>query len=437
MNKLFLPFSIVVLVIAGCVKTPVTFTDNSTENDPNIVYYDNYPVEISTYKTDSFLTSGHSVFTVGYHADPLFGKINAASYTEIQLPFENPLKSQNVTFDSLVLLLKPNGSYYGDTTLPVHFVVNRLTENIKNDDDNNNNYFTSRSFSTEAIPLAQKTVRIRPFKDTLITIKLPYATGLDLFQKLKSDATEIQNNTNFIRYFKGLRISVDTMLTNTLYYLVAHTNGAVMSMHYRLNGTVSVEKELYFYPNTQKQFNYIQPNHQSGIFTVFTPFKRQLKSSSLMENKAYLNSNAGTYIKISFPNLLALKELYPYVNVLKAELVIKPSPGTYSTPYELPPLLNLHTTDDDNKPIQILTDQTGQSQLTGNLVIDDLYGVDTKYSYDITLYIKSLIDAGRFSKSALLLLPPSTFSDLSISRLVVNNQQLAKSIQLKLYVLGL
>lgn len=437
MIKLLLSFSILLYVLAGCTKTDINFTDNGTDNDPNIVYYDNYPVEIATYKVDSFLSSGHSVFTVGYHADPIFGKINAASYTEIELPTENPLKNQNVTFDSLVVVLQPNGSYYGDTTLPVHLTVKRLTENIKNEDDDNNDYYSPRTFSTETTLLGQKTTVIRPSKDTLISIRLPYATGLDLFQKLKSDAAEIQDNASFIKYFKGLRIGVDTLLTNTLYYFLTHSSGVIMRLHYRLNGTVSIEKTLNFYSNLNKQYNYIHVNQPSGIYSIFTPFKRQLKSSSLTGNKAYLNSNAGSYIKVSFPNLLTLKELYPYVKVLKAELIIKPSPGSYSSPYQLPPVLNLYTTDDDNRPLQMLSDPSGQYELTGNLIIDNLYGVETKYSYDITSYLKSLIDAGEFSRSALLLTPPSIFTDASVNRLVVNNQQLSNSIQLKLYVLGL
>lgn len=436
MKKKIPAYIILLTVITGCSKTSVEFTDNSVVNDPNVVYYDNYPVELSTYKTDSFLTSGHTVFTVGYHNDPLLGKINAASYTELQLPSENPLKNQNVTFDSLVVLLKPGGSYYGDTSLPVYLTVHRLAENIKNEEDDNNSYFTPRKFATEALPVGQKTVVIRPLKDTLISIRLPNTLGLELFQKFKSNATEIQTNASFIKYFKGLRIGVDTLLTNTLFYLLPHAGATVMRLHYRLNGTVSVEKELNFYINSQKQSNNITTNHQSGIYASFTPFKRQLKASSTLNNKAYLNSNAGCYIKISFPNLLSLKELYPYVNILKAELVVKPSPGSYSYPYQLPPVLHLTTTDDENRPLQAVTDPSGQT-LTGNLTIDNLYGINTKYSYDITSYIKSLIDAGSFSTSALLLLPPSTFSDSDISRLVVNDQQLSNSIQLKLYVLGL
>jgi Domain of unknown function (DUF4270) len=436
MKKKILPYIILLTLLTGCIKTPVDFNDNSNTNDPNVVYYDNYPVELSTYKTDSFLTSGHTVFTVGYHSDPLLGKINAASYTELQLPSENPLKNQNVTFDSLVVLLKPNGNYYGDTSLPVHLTVHRLIENIKNEEDDNNRFFTPRKFATETLPIGKKTVIIRPLKDTLISIRLPDAIGLDLFQKLKSNATEIQSNANFIKYFRGFRIGTDSLLTNTLFYLIPHSGATVMRLHYRLNGTVSAEKELNFYLNPQKQFNNINTNHQSGIYATFNPLKRQLKSSSIMGNKAYLNSNAGCYIKISFPNLLTLKELYPYVNILKAELVVKPSPGSYTYPYELPPVLNLSVTDDDNRPLQTVADPNGQS-LTGNLTIDNLYGVDTKYSYDITSFIKSLIEAGRFSKSALLLLPASAFSDGSLSRLVVNNQQLGNSIQLKLYVLGL
>lgn len=431
-------FLIVLLcIISGCTKVDVTFDDNASDDDPNILYYDNYPVELSTYKTDSFYTSGNGVFTTGYHTDIAFGTVHAASYTELNLPAENPLKNQSVVFDSLVLAISPKGYYYGDTTLPVRFVVQRLTENIKNEDDGNTDFSNARTFLTEASIAGEKTVLVKPGKDSVITIRLSDIIGQELFQKLKTNASDIQDQASFIRYLKGFRIGVDTGSTNTLYYFGVPANNAFMRLHYRQNAAFLQEKRLDFSINITKQFNFIRFNNQNTALSVFPIFKKQLKESKLTGNKAYLNSNMGSYIKIGFPSLLSLKELYPYVQVMKAELIVKPSPGSYTAPYQLPAGLHLYTTDDGNNPISLLTDATGQTALTGDLIIDKLYGINTRYSYDITSYIQSVMDEGRFSRSALLLLSPSGFTDESIDRLVVNDQNLYNSIQLKLYVLGL
>ncbi len=425
------------LLLTGCTKTDVRFADNSSANDPNIIYYENYPVDIATYKIDSFITSGHNALTIGYHNDASFGSIHASGYAEISFPAENPLKNQDVIFDSLVILLKPQGDYYGDTTVPVHFIVNKLSENIKNTDEENINFYNTRTFATDPVPAGEKNVLVRPGKDTSICIRLSDTFGQELFQKFKTNATDIQNETSFLKYLKGLRISVDTATTNTLYYFTVAADSLVMQLHYRQNATFYQEKTFDFKINTQKQCNFIRFNHLNTALSVFTPYKKQLKESKLTANMAYLNSNLGSTIKISFPSLFSLKELYPYVQIMKAELLIKPSSGTYSYPYQLPPELNLYVTDDGNSPISVLTDVTGQTALTGDLSIDKLYGVNTKYTYDITTYIKALIAEGIFSNSALLLVSPSGTTESTLDRLVVNDQVLGNGIQLKLYVLGL
>lgn len=426
---------LLILLIASCTKADITFNDNSDVSDPDIIYFDNFPVTLSTWKTDSFPTSGHSAFSIGYHRDPVFGNAEAAMYTEITLPAENPLKNQSALFDSLVIELYPK-SYYGDTTQPVFFQVNRLTERIRNTDDENNYYYNTRTFGHEPQPIGERTAVIRPGKDTTVTIRLDDGFGQDLFQKLRTNAAEVQDQSAFTRYLKGFRIGVDTTLTKTLFYFNIHSDSVVMRMHYRLNGTVYQEKTLGFSINPMKQFNYLKFGLQSTALSVFSQ-KKELKASSLTAHKAYLNTNLGSYIRINFPTLLSLKELHPYVQIMKAEIIIKPSPGSYSPPYHLPSALNLYTTDESSQPVAIVTDGTGQTALNGDLYIDQLYGENTHYKFEVTSFIKKIISEGVFSRSALLLVSPSGTTEGILDRLVVNDQDLANCIQLKLYVLGL
>lgn len=425
-----------VIGLSSCTKTDITFKDDDDDTDPSITYYENYPVQLSTYMTDSFITSGHSSWTIGYHRDNWFGNLEAAGFTELLLPGENPLKSQSVLFDSLVLVLKPNGAWYGDTSLPLHFTVNRLTENISNEDDDTR-YYYPRLFSYDPVPAGTRNVTLRPNRDSLITIRLSDAMGLELFQKLRTNAAEIHTQSAFINYIKGFRIGVDTSQTNTLAYFSIPSDSMVLRLDYRQNGTTFQEKKLNFRVNTNRQYNYLKADRTFSPLNVFTAFKKQLKAAELTAHKAFLHSNHGAMIKINIPDLLSLKELHPYVQVLKAELILRPAPGTYSYPYELPAALSLYSTDASNALLSQLTDATGQSAQTGNLMIDQLYGEQTYYSFDITSFIKSVISEGEFSKSALMLTASTGTTETSLQRLVINDQTLAKGIQLKLHVLGL
>lgn len=432
------PLIIILLIclVTGCRKTDILLEDETDLSDPAITYYDNYPVNLSTFKTDTFITSGHSVFTIGYHPDACFGNVEGASYSEILLPDANPIKGQPVIFDSIDLVLVPGGNYYGDTTRPVHFTVNRLTENISNINEDTR-YYNVRRFSTDPVAIGTRSLVIRPNKDTAVRIRLSDALGLELFQKLKTNAAEIQSQSAFRQYLKGIRIGVDTSLTRSLYYFPIPSDSMLIQLHYRLNGVTYTEKTLDFKINASVQYNYLNSDLQYSPLQVFTGYKKQLKASSLTGHRAYLNGNLGTMIKINIPDLLTLKEKYPYMSVLKAELIIRPAPGTYSYPYTLPEALYLYSTDEGNTLQTQLTDATAQAALTGDLSIDELYGEKTFYSYDITSFIKSVISEGQFSKMSLMLTGVTGTTDTKLERLVINDQTMNQGIQLKLYVLGL
>jgi Domain of unknown function (DUF4270) len=437
MRKIFLVITVFCFLTSSCIKAPIDVVDNASPSDPNISYYDNYEIELSTYKIDSFLTSGTSTFVVGYHRDSLFGTITSGSYAQIDLAATNPVKNNNVSFDSLVLMLAPNGEYYGDTLIPFRIQVHRLLQKVENDESDDNNFYNPRKFSYDPAILGSYTSVIRPKRGSGISIRLSDVLGQELMLKLKNNDNDIEDNTSFINYFKGVYLGTDTLFSKTLYYFRPSTGSGIMRLYYHLNGTFSEEKYLDFPVSSTRQFNNLTYNHIGTNLSVFTPYKKQLKKSSLTGHKAFLHTNMSSYIKISFPSILQLKELYPYVKIMKAELVITPSPGTYRYPYQLPSAIYLYTTDDNNTLNQQLGDITGQSPLTGNLFIDKLYGDKTNYTYDITGFINTLVDEGRFSELALMLVPEATSPSTKLQRLVINDQTLTKGIQLKLYLLGL
>ncbi|MGZ8525363.1 MAG: DUF4270 family protein [Chitinophagaceae bacterium] len=417
------------ILAASCTKVDVTFGNKGTEGDPDVSYFDNYAAELATYKIDSFITSTDSVFTIGHHTDSAFGSITAGSYAEVNLPTENPVKDKNVSFDSLVVILKPNGSYYGDTLTPFKLTIHRLLEKIENEDEANTDFYNPRKFQFDPAPFGQTMVMVRPKRGTAIKVRLSDAFGQDLLMKFKDDDDSIQLQENFLRYFKGLYLGTDSLFSKAMYYFVPDSAGLIMRLYYKLNGPVAQSKYFDFSFNNAKQYNQITYNHAGTNLAAFTPFKKQLKKSNLTGNKAYLHSNIGCYIKISFPTILNIKELYPYIKIMKAELVIKPDLSTHSYPYELPTSLNLYSTDENNN----LNTIAG----AGGLYVDELYGEKTQYTYDITGFITDLINEGRFSESALMLTPSSGVSDSRLERLVIDDQTLGKGIQLKLYVLGL
>lgn len=436
-KKLF--FYLCCYSITSCVKVPIPVTDNTTTTDPNISFFDNYEINLSTYKVDSFLTSGTSTFIIGQHNDSVFGKITAHSYAQIELPASNPIENQNVSLDSIVLVLQPNGKYYGDTTNAFTIQAYRLMEKIENEENENDNYYNPRTFVHYPQLLGSNTSIIKPNSSSPINIRLPDSLGQALLSKFRNNHSDIEDNDKFTDYFKGIYLTTDTLSSKTVYYFTPNLNSGLIRLYYRKTGLFSEEQILDFPLTAAKQFNHIAYNHTGTALSVFQPFKNQLRKSNLTENRAFLHNTMLSYVKISFPSILKLKELNPYVRILRAELVIPPATGTYRYPYQLPKALHLFTTDDNNTLKDQLANNMGPSPipLSGNLFIDHLYGEKTSYTYNITNFINSLLGEGRFSKSALMLVPSENSPSGESQRLVINDQTQTKGIQLKLYVLGL
>lgn len=436
-KKFYLFPLLVVLLFCACQKTDVTFQDDGNTTDPNIIYLEDYKVDIATYKLDSFVTSGHGTFMLGTHTDTSFGKISSDSYTEIQIPASNPVLGKDVTFDSLVLVLKPTGAYYGDTVNPLKLAVHQVYEPIENEDTTDNNFYYPRHMTYGFRPIGSTITTVKPNKTKEISIRLSDGIGDDWLFNLKRGNDEIKSQDKFRDYFNGLCILSDTVFNKTVFYFNAGDSNVFIKLYYKERGITLTEKVIVFGYRNEKQFNNISYNFTNTPFAIFPKYKKQVKPSSAMNKKAYVSNNIPCFTKITFSNLLALKELHPYVKILKAELEIKPAPGTFSYPYSIPSTLQMYTSNSDNNLDGVLMDETGQSQQTGNLYIDELYGEKTNYSFNITNFVNEILAEGRFSSKALFLSTTKQNGDTETSRLVINEQGTANGIKLKLYVLGL
>jgi hypothetical protein len=436
-NSLLLYIAIL-LILHSCDKADISFEDDGNATDPNITYVDNNEVKIETYKLDSFVNSGRNVFMLGSHYDSLFAKISSNSFAEIEIPAENPVKDKEVLLDSLVLILVPNGNYYGDTTAAISLSVHRLQQKIENDSDTlDNRFFYPRTFVYDPSPIGTTTSLVFPRKKKELSIRLSDAIGADWLLKLKGDKNEVESQYEFRKYFNGICIRTDSLVNNTIYYFNSTANNAIIRLHYKEKNVFLTNKVLEFKYRSASQFNNIVYNYSKTPFAVFSPYKKQVKSSSSMKNRAYVSNNIPCYVKITFPNLLSLKELYPYIKIIRADLEIKPAPGTFSYPYSLPGVLQMYTSNGDNLFNDVLRDPVTSDPQTGNLVIDRLYGDKTLYTFNVTNFVNDVLQEGRFSEKAIFLSTNAGLEDAESSRLIINEPGGRNGIKLKLYVLGL
>ena len=422
----------------ACNKTVVNFGEESLSGDPNIIYLDTFIIKLGTYQLDSFSTVSDTLFKAGQHNDTIFGKYGAQSWFQLGIPASNGLSGcTNCSFDSMVFMTRFSGSFYGDTTEAFTLQLHRLSQQI-NADYGTIGYNISH-FDYDPAALAATTVHATwPSRKQAVFIHIPDDLGLDFFSKLKRNSDTITNQDKFIRFFKGLVLKGAGTNNKSVYYfgLYDSSSFSTVRLYYSRNGSSPTQDHVDFsLQPTAFQFNSFDYDKTGTSLAQFLPKKKQTISSTLTGNTVYLHGSSGIYPRLTLPDMLALKELYPYIKVVKATLEITPRASDYglNSIYALPPALGLYRIDDVNTIGSGIADGEGYAQ-TGNLVIDYLYHKDTRYSYDLTAYVNTILTQGRAAQQDLLLLPQSSAYE---NRLILNAAGQEMSVKLKLYVLGL
>lgn len=427
------------LIFLSCNKAVVNFGEEALTDDPNIVYTDTMSVSLATFQTDSFTTAGDTIFIAGIHTDSLLGKYEAKAFMQISIPATNNLSNcNNCIFDSLVFTSRFSGSYMGDTTEAFTVNVHRLNQQMYGEEISIG--YNTSSFTFDSIPLGATTFTIpRPSAKNLASIKLNDQYGRELFEMLKRNSDTVTGSALFYKYFNGLVLTGSGTSQRSVYYFTPAQSGSniVMKLYYTQNGSTPVQASIDFAATPFTfQFNAFSYDKSGTPLSSFTPKTKLIMPSGTTGHMAFLHGNSGLFPHITMPALLSIKELSPYVKVVKAELEITPSLSDYAggSGYQLPPAMALYQMDADMNLGGVLYDASGTAVQTGNLVIDYLYHKDTHYTYDLTAYVNNILNNGIFSQKSLVLLP---FSNTYENRLILHNAVNNKSVKLKLYVLGL
>lgn len=431
-SKYFFIFLVNLAVFtAGCEKTKIQFGEAYVDNSySNIILVDTLTAQLSTLYIDSVVTSGSGTLLTGFYTDDAFGKIIAKSFFELAPPAITDLPT-DATFDSLELIIRPNKSYYGDTTYASLLAVNQLTDDLSFP-LYQTQFYNNTDFAVNPTPLGTKNIQISPNITDSISIRLADNKGKELFDLYKANDYAMQSTTNFLSYFKGLQLSP---LVGGMHAVYGFGDSAVMRLHYHTTSVFTESKYLdfTFYNGDNKQFNQVKADRSGAPVSIFNSSNKQMLSTAT-NNRAYLQYLTGFIPKIQFPTVRNLLLRPDYVKILKAELVIQPVQNSYNTKMPLPPELYATSTDQSNAFGSSLANSSSTSYQTGNLIIDQVYGENTSYTYDVTSYLQQQILVSANNENGLLLIPPSPQSIATLNRIIIGDQKnKAGSIQLKLY----
>ena len=418
-RKLFLLPLMILFLLLACERKDISFGAIPENSYTGFVFTDTVNISISTVLTDSFATGGDSVFLVGRHHDPYLGSVKAQPFFQMTVPASIPEMPASAKFDSLSLIIKPNHYYYGDTSKAQTFYVYELANAITY--SYNSKLYNTSAVAVKSSPLGRGTLRISPNAFDSIIIRLDDTKGQELFSKLRQSAAEITTETEFLNYFHGLSIAVSNNDSSALYGLKASAGSVVMRVHYHTTIPYPENYSVDFTSLANSYaFNQILCDRSATGLVAGTPGTTEIVSDNT-NGYSFSQPGTGLQLKMTFPTLKAVLNNKNIVKLLKAELIVRPTYLSFDkNKYKLPSQLYLAQTDATSATGDFIMDSTGYAVQYAHPFIDDIYGENSYYRFNVTSHINELLYSAGNSNGVFVMSNP-VGSVANVDRLVVNN----------------
>ncbi|HEY9259171.1 DUF4270 family protein [Chitinophaga sp.] len=422
----YLPALLLVAAISSCQKTGFTYNnivDNNQATD--YILSDTLTVQMKTVQQDSMPTSGSEVLLTGKRIDPLFGTTAVQSFFQIAQPAAVDIPVNGSKYDSMVLIMRPNGYIAGDSLQQQEIQVYRVTQKIQTA-TNFYYLYNNSNFTTESSPIGNFTGIIRPNTDKTVTVHMSDVLGNQLFTMLRDKSGDITANNTWLEFFKGLNVRGGTN-TQAVTAFAANDTSLVMRMYYHVNELITTVKYVDFKMQASNlQFNRVVNDRSGTPLAALTGSTKVLPTSST-GNRGFAQPINGVATRIDIPYIKNLVGLGQFFKVMKVYLTLKPVSGSYTND-RLPPRVALCEVNTLNEVTDTLT--------YGQLTVDSKLNENTNYTFDITNYVIKEQTVSDFNSRGLLLTPSATDGRTTLDRLVIGDQQnLQNRVKIQLYYL--
>lgn len=323
MKNILLVLSALALFLTSisCNESSLLGADLFEGEKLNLQFTDTLTINALTEKTDSVLVYSTAPYyydslPCGKVNDPFFGLTEARIYSQFR--FDStiiPTVNLSVAvIDSAFLDLVYNGSpsrIYGDTLNPQTLGIYRLTQAIPSE-----TIYSNRIFSTEATPIGKYTFSPKPYTQLVSitkkdTTRFSGRVRIPLDKNFSKQLLDTNNLKNITTWLKGLEIRSEAT-TNTMLnfnFGVSTTNPTAIRLYYRIGTTDTLSLTI---PINTTHF----ANFKNGYDAA--PIKPFINNQKATDSLMFIQSMAGTNVKIEFPYLKNLGK----VVINKAELEI-------------------------------------------------------------------------------------------------------------------
>ena len=424
-----------VILLSSCNNEPFEIGNHLV--DPRITpgMIDTVSVRVSNLVLfDSVVSVGRGIGFWGVYDDHLIGSVRAKTFLEFGRTTDRETDLNSV-FDSITLVLRPNGVFYGDTTgfdkstdMNAAIKVFMIDQQIERGEDGS-------LYSTSSVPLRNQalvdTVFMMPVLDLQnneIEIKLPGSFGRALFQGILRDDEEYRQ-PDFHKTFPGLAVVAGDR-SNCVYGILLNDTSCMIRIYYHISTTSREEKKMTF---TVNQFNsfYNKENDLAKLPPDMDSRSAPIPSSQTGNRGIITSGSTPIFTRLEFPHLNELLWLGQVVSIKRATLYVRPVQHTFDT-IPLPASLNVYYFDPtSNLPMgsAIRPPSVGGGVSSGpqhgslpanyrNIQSPDL----VQYTFDITDFIAGQLGRVGHEKWALSLLIADNERDNTIQRFVFGDQ---------------
>ena len=416
--KRFLLLCLLSASLCGCVDENSHLGHTLVESSFYNVHVDTCTVDISTVLEDSIVTRGDSICQIGHYRDDTWGMVTAAYYAEYSTASFTPNENYSYTLDSLVLVMRHSGHYWGDTLTRPLVHIYRLEKPIELTDDED--LYNRTVLATEATPLCSFTYRPRPGETKVLEIRLPDEWGQQLLDDLVNQEEYLEEQENFKREFPGLAFVPDETGQCISGFLV-NDSSMCLTLHYHEISTQRTEQKLTFSVHTECAYTGIR-HDQTGtpLVEVRSGIENHVHSTSL-GHLAYMQGLTGYYNQLEFPYLNDLQDAGQIVSIESATLYLYPLKGSYNRINQLPDDIRLYITDENNVLEDYVYGSDGVTVQTGNLTVDEAFGQDTYYSFDLTEFVRNNFGTWGIKRQKLLMNMNSSDAATTFDQVIFTN----------------
>jgi hypothetical protein len=396
-------FFIVILFIftlQSCTEPKDVGMDVQPQQDLlNILYTDTTTVIAFTVAEDSVITDEILYNLLGNYNDPVFGNVSASFYTQIRLSENNINFGSNPVCDSIVLSLVYKG-FYGDSISQVTVKVHELLNSIYLD----STYHSKRITPYSATNIAQNIAYVHNLKDSVLINGVKYPPQLRVklnnsfgTQLLNAGAANLENNTAFTQFIKGLYITTDNILTNGgISYFDLVSSFSQLTLYYHNDDKDSLKFNFVIDQYCARYSTFDHYNFQNAV----APLKQQIAGNySTADSILFVQAMGGTKVLVKFPYIKEFIKLN-HIAINEAVLVMPVDNYDLSIGAYPPPPKMLAVRETTSGTVLFLPDYYEGESFYGGV-----YDSSKKeYRFRITKYLQGLINGNYIEDKGLNIL---------------------------------